>query len=186
MFQQLLETIALSLDQRSIPYMVIGGQAVLLYGEPRLTRDIDVTLGIGPDRWEEIRGLVAELGWKILAESPEEFVRKSLVLPCLEPSSGIRVDFIFSFSAYELQAMDRVRHVPLGKADVRFAAIEDLIVHKIVAGRPQDLEDVRNILLKKPTLDLPYLQRWLLEFDRSLGERFLWRFEQLQELADKA
>jgi len=27
--------------------MVIGGQAVLLYGEPRLTRDIDITLGIG-------------------------------------------------------------------------------------------------------------------------------------------
>ena len=43
MFQQLLETIALSLEKRGIPYMVIGGQAVLLYGEPRLTRDIDVT-----------------------------------------------------------------------------------------------------------------------------------------------
>ena len=27
--------------------MVIGGQAVLLYGEPRLTRDIDITLGVG-------------------------------------------------------------------------------------------------------------------------------------------
>jgi len=25
--------------------MVIGGQAVLLYGEPRLTKDIDITLG---------------------------------------------------------------------------------------------------------------------------------------------
>jgi hypothetical protein len=43
MFQQLLETIALGLEKRGIPYMVIGGQAVLLYGEPRLTRDIDVT-----------------------------------------------------------------------------------------------------------------------------------------------
>lgn len=26
--------------------MIIGGQAVLLYGEPRLTRYIDITLGI--------------------------------------------------------------------------------------------------------------------------------------------
>ncbi|GAH87084.1 unnamed protein product, partial [marine sediment metagenome] len=30
--------------------MIIGGQAVLLYGEPRLTRDIDVTLGDDIDK----------------------------------------------------------------------------------------------------------------------------------------
>ncbi len=31
----------------AIPYMVIGEQAVLLYGEPHLTKDIDITVGIG-------------------------------------------------------------------------------------------------------------------------------------------
>ena len=30
--------------------MLIGGQAVLLYGEPRLTRDIDITLGVDVDK----------------------------------------------------------------------------------------------------------------------------------------
>jgi hypothetical protein len=35
--------------------MVIGGQAVLLYGEPRLTRDIDVTLGIGVEELGRIK-----------------------------------------------------------------------------------------------------------------------------------
>ena len=30
--------------------MVIGGQAVLLNGEPRMTRDIDVNLGVDIDR----------------------------------------------------------------------------------------------------------------------------------------
>ncbi|MDI3467220.1 MAG: hypothetical protein OJF50_006041 [Nitrospira sp.] len=46
MFTRLLERLATALDLAKIPYMIIGGQAVLLYGEPRLTRDIDVTLGI--------------------------------------------------------------------------------------------------------------------------------------------
>lgn len=41
MFQNLLKKIARSLEKTSIPYMVIGGQAVLLYGEPRLTKDIN-------------------------------------------------------------------------------------------------------------------------------------------------
>jgi len=29
--------------------MIIGGQVVLLYGEPRLTRDIDITPGVNID-----------------------------------------------------------------------------------------------------------------------------------------
>jgi hypothetical protein len=35
--------------------MVIGGQAVLLYGEPRLTKDIDITLGEGIESLEKIK-----------------------------------------------------------------------------------------------------------------------------------
>ena len=42
MFEDLLEKIAITLDKKGIPYMVIGGQAVLVYGEPRLIRDIDI------------------------------------------------------------------------------------------------------------------------------------------------
>ena len=54
MFQLLLKKIAFELSSNSIPYMVIGGQAVLLYGEPRLTKDIDITLGIGIDGLDTI------------------------------------------------------------------------------------------------------------------------------------
>jgi len=49
-FEKILEKIATALDNHNIPYMIIGGQAVLLYGEPRLTRDIDVALGIDVDK----------------------------------------------------------------------------------------------------------------------------------------
>ena len=55
MFERLLKSIAQGLERLGIPYMLIGGQAVLLYGEPRLTRDIDVTLGVGLERFEEVR-----------------------------------------------------------------------------------------------------------------------------------
>ncbi len=36
MFEKLLAGLAASLKRYGIPYMIIGGQAVLLYGEPRL------------------------------------------------------------------------------------------------------------------------------------------------------
>jgi len=44
MIEKLIKKIAFNLDKAKIPYMIIGGQAVLLYGVPRLTRDIDITL----------------------------------------------------------------------------------------------------------------------------------------------
>ena len=40
MFDKTLARIGASLEKAGIPHMIIGGQAVLLYGEPRLTRDI--------------------------------------------------------------------------------------------------------------------------------------------------
>ena len=46
MFKTLLTTISRELGKAGLPYMIIGGQAVLLYGTPRLTNDIDITLGV--------------------------------------------------------------------------------------------------------------------------------------------
>jgi hypothetical protein len=63
--------------------------------------------------------------------------------------------------------------------------LEDLIIHKVLAGRPRDLEDVRTILLKNPGFDLEYVQRSLREFDRSLGEKLLERFEEVRQSPPK-
>lgn len=181
MFTQLLERLAVGLEERQIPYMVIGGQAVLIYGEPRLTRDIDVTLGVGPDRLADLLEFARTCAWCPLVDAPKGFVQRTMVLPLVDPESNIRIDFMFSYSAYEQQAMQRVRRVAIGKASVRFAAAEDVIVHKIVAGRPRDLEDVRSILLKNRELDLAYIRHWLVEFDRSLEGRYLQTFEALAQ-----
>jgi hypothetical protein len=183
MFKQLLERIALGLEQRRIPYMIIGGQAVLIYGEPRMTRGIDVTLGVGPARLADILGLAEASAWRVLVETPEDFVQRTLVLPCIDPASGSRLDFIFSHSVYEEQAMNRVRRIEMGTAAVCYASAEDVIVHKIIAGRPRDLEDVRSIVLKNPALDQGYILHWLAEFDRSLGERYSQTFKQLIQSA---
>jgi predicted nucleotidyltransferase len=180
MVERLLEQIAQGLERRRVPYMIIGGQAVLIYGEPRLTGDVDVTLGVGPERLPEIQDLASASGWKILAERPPDFVQRTMVLPCLDPQSGVRLDFIFSFSPYEAQAIERARQVQIGETSVRFASPEDLVIHKMVAGRARDLEDVRGILLKNPTLDSQYVDRWLREFNQSLGKGFAAQFKSLR------
>ncbi len=48
---------------------------------------------------------------------------------------------------------------------VKFATLEDVIIHKIIAGRPRDLEDVKTILLKNPNYNPKYIYKWLKKFD---------------------
>lgn len=159
--------------------MVIGGQAVLLYGEPRLTRDIDITLDLGVEGLEKILSIVRDLKLRILADTAVDFVKKTMVLPVIDEKSGIRIDFVFSFSIYEKQAFERTKNIKIGSTVVRFASLEDVVIHKIFAGRARDIEDVKSILLKNPGYDKKYIVRWLKEFDSSMGATFLDSFKKI-------
>lgn len=171
-FEKVLTEIAEQLRRARIEYMVIGGQAVLVYGEPRLTRDIDITLGVDIDRFDEVLAASVKAHLTPLHPDPVSFARSTRVLPVEDISSGIRIDLIFSFSPYEQVALTRVRFHKLGAVDVAFASVEDVIVHKMVAGRPRDLEDVKGILARASVRDDAYILRWLEQFE-GISERKL-------------
>lgn len=178
MFEELLSRIGFILTKNKIPYMIIGGQAVLLYGEPRLTRDIDITIGVSTDRLNDILTILKEISLKPLPAHIESFVRETMVLPSMDAKTGIRVDLIFSFTPYETQAIERARSVSISGCSIFFASPEDVIIHKIFAGRPRDIEDARTVILKNPDIDTHYIRKWLNEFNETInGKDFLKTFE---------
>ncbi len=180
MFEKLLVKIGKALDKFKIPYMIIGGQAVLIYGEPRLTKDIDITLGISIDKLSILLEISQKLNFEVLIQNIEEFVKRTFVLPTKDKKTGIRIDFIFSFSTYERQAIERAVEINFKGYKVKFASPEDVIIHKIFAGRARDMEDVKSILIKNPSLNLDYIKKWLREFNKSFPEMdLLHKFEQI-------
>ena len=167
MIEELIKKIAQRLDYGKIPYMIIGGQAVLLYGTPRLTRDIDITLGVDTDNFQLINTACEDLRLKILPDNPQEFARDTKVLPAEELQSKIRIDFIFSFTAYERQAIERSKNVLMDGYPAKFASCDDVIIHKMLAARAVDAEDVKNMLIKnRGSIDLEYIRKWLLQFSK--------------------
>ena len=176
MFAELLARLARGLDRARLPYMIIGGQAVLLHGEPRLTRDVDVTLGAGLERLQDLLAALGGMGLRPLVD-PAEFTKRTLVLPCDDAATGLRVDFILSFTPYERDAIARAKKIDIGGEHVQFATAEDLLVHKILAGRPRDLEDVRGVLRKNPDLDAGAVRGALREIGDAIGEPLVDRFE---------
>ncbi len=160
--------------------MIIGGQAVLLYGEPRLTKDIDITLGVDIDKLDHLLNVLRDLSLTPLPEDMETFVKETMVLPAQHEKTGIRVDFIFSYTPFGNNAIKRARAVKILGQKVAFATPEDLIIHKVFAGRPRDLEDVRIVLLKNSDIDVQYIRKWLREFDESSNhDALLENFENI-------
>lgn len=153
--------------------MLIGGQAVLVHGEPRVTKDIDITLGADVSLLPIVKGIAESLSLRPLEGQTDAFVKQAAVFSVVQDASGIRVDFIFSYTPYEQQAIKRALTVKLGEAYVRVATIEDTIVHKMFAGRPRDIEDVRGIVAKKSGYDREYLRNWLSLFS-TVAEKDLW------------
>jgi len=93
------------------------------------------------------------------------------------------IDFIFSFTPYETEAIKRAKKIKIMDREVNFASPEDLIIHKIFAGRPRDIEDVRTVLLKNPDIDVEYIRKWLKEFDLfSEKKEFLKTFEEVKKI----
>ena len=164
--------------------MVIGGQAVLLHGQPRLTRDIDITLGIDATELGRVRSLADSLGLTPSVPDLEAFVRKTNVIPLTDSSTGLRIDMIFSFTVYESEAIRRAVTVTFDEGSVQFAAVEDLIIHKLVAGRPRDIEDVAGVLARPPSLDEDYLGRWFAAFQEVVNRDLVGEFRTLRRNQD--
>lgn len=173
-FGSLLARVARGLDDSGIGFMVIGGQAVLLHGEPRLTQDIDITLGTGPVGLADVLKVCAKLGLEVLPDDPGGFVRRTFVLPTRDPGTGIRIDLIFSTTPYAAAAIKRALRIDIGTHAVPFATPEDLILHKLFAARPRDLEDAASVVRRKgDELDWAYMEGWAADLAKVEGREAL-------------
>ncbi len=65
--------------------------------------------------------------------------------------------------------------------EVRLCSAEDLLIHKALADRPQDLSDIEGIVARQGAkLDTSYVRQWLEELFRVSGDpEVIARFERI-------
>lgn len=168
-----LVAIAERLEALRIPYMVIGGMANAVWGEPRATLDVDITVWVDEQEIAALPERFVDL-CTILPENPAAFIRQTRVLP-LETRAGVRIDLIFGMLPFEREAICRGVSRSVAGRLVRFCTAEDLVLHKIISDRDQDLRDVRAILRRRgPKLDRDYLEPRIQELSDALERPDIW------------
>ncbi|MCJ7547414.1 MAG: nucleotidyltransferase [Deltaproteobacteria bacterium] len=166
--------------------MVIGGQAVAMYGRPRFTEDIDITIALTPDEAEKILRAVDE-SFTILPEDVQRFIRETWVLPLEHRETGVRVDIIFSITPFEREAIEKAQEIEIDDVSVPYALPEYLVVQKIIAGRPRDLEDAAGIMeVQGETIDVREIERLVKTFGTGEeGKEWRNRWKKLKRSSKK-
>jgi hypothetical protein len=177
--EQLIRRIVDALDAAEVESVIIGGQAVNYHGHSRFTRDVDITVRLAP--WEVDRVLRATeaASLRIEVPSPREFVAQTMVLPCLDEASRMGVDISFVDSSYAQGMIQRAAQFPVAGRLVRFLSIEDLLIQKVIANRPQDRIDVVELFNRHRSADVAYIRNWLRQFEEVIEESLVDRFDEL-------
>ena len=96
--------IARFLEDRGIPYAIIGGLALQHWGEPRMTRDVDVTVLVPPEGLTPfIEGVFGKFHPRFT--DTREFALRHRVL-LIQNKNGIPIDISLGIPGYEEEALN--------------------------------------------------------------------------------
>ena len=151
-------------------WYLFGAQAVVLYGVPRLSADVDITLALSPDAPERFAGEMAAAGFAIRVNDPT-FVRSTRVMPFMHLATGMPVDVVLAGSGLEEEFLKRTRRMEIGGADVPVIDVADLLIAKILAGRHKDLDDAAALWrLHRNDVDAERVEDVLRLLEEALGQ----------------
>jgi len=136
----------------------IGGLAVQRWGEPRVTRDIDLTVlaGFG-NEGRIIDPLLKNYAARI--RDAREFALRRRVLLLAAPG-GAGIDVLLGALPYEENLVDRASSFAFSPGlEIRTCSAEDLIVLKLFASRPLDIRDAEGVATRNAAqLDWDYIE----------------------------
>jgi hypothetical protein len=127
------------LNKYEVRYLLVGGWAVGIYGNPRATKDIDFLIGTRDDNIERLQKALFEFGAPTVAN--EVFQEPGNVYRI--GSSPIQIDIINQASGIDFDACYARRKVlTTDEVMISMIAKADLITNKKASGRLRDLADV--------------------------------------------
>lgn len=131
-------------NSHKIKFLVVGGQAVIFYTEPRYTKDVDVWVIPELNKAEVVYAALKEFGAPLKDISVEDFNNKNLIIQI--GVAPVRINIMLGIEGVDFdKAWKNRKRVLYGRTPINLIGKNDLIKVKRKAARPQDLLDVDNL-----------------------------------------
>lgn len=152
-------------DRFRLPYAIMGGIAVRAHGLPRPTFDVDFVLAVPRERLAELFGAIEEAGYTVPDPYRGGWVDSVGGMPLFKvrlflEGRGIDADVFLMENDFQREVMSRRILEDVEGKPVQLITAEDLILFKLLAGRPRDLLDIQDILFMQGQVDEAYMRRW--------------------------
>jgi hypothetical protein len=146
----IVRDVSRKLDQGGIGYMLTGSMAMNYYAQPRMTRDIDVVVAVGPNDVERMTSLF-EPEYYLSKESMREAIAHESAFNLIHHESVIKVDIIVrKQSEYRRVEFECRQKVSILDFTTYIVSKEDLIISKLWWAKDSrselQLGDVKNLL----------------------------------------
>jgi len=138
----LLADLAAGLESLGVAWYLFGARAAILHGVARLTADVDVTVRLPAQ--VSSRSVVDRLVTHHFQPriTEPDFIERTRVLPLLHTPSSLPLDIVIAGPGLEDRFFDRAITRLVEDVRVPVASAEDIIIMKVLAGRPKDIEDI--------------------------------------------
>ena len=157
-----------------VRWYLFGAQAAILYGAARLSADVDVTVALGPRPVAALVTALVASGFEARVPEPAAFAEENRVLPVVHRPTRMPADVILAGPGLEEQFLARTETRTIEDVVVPVASAPDLVVMKVLAGRPRDLEDATAVLRAQGDgFDAGHARALLRELERALDRRDL-------------
>ena len=164
-------------EDHKLNYVIIGGIALQFWGEPRFSHDVDIIVQDKLDLDDLVKVTTEAFGSR--APDPYQFVKATRMI--LLNVENVDVNVAIALRSYEELLFERSQSFGVERGRELFiCSAEDLIMHKALAGRPQDLADIQSIVYRQgDNLEVRYIRSWLTDFSNALADDLILdRFEQ--------
>jgi hypothetical protein len=166
---ELLAALARVLRKRRLRWYLFGAEAVVIWGRPRMTADVDVTVEIADAKLPSLVAALKRAGFDGRVDDLLPFAVRTRVLPLVHHKTSLPLDLVLSGPGLEEEFHARARTVKLGNLRVPVISPEDLVVAKLLAQRPNDIEDVHGIVRRQgDELRLAVIRKTLRAIEKAL------------------
>jgi len=148
--EEIISDISDIFKKNKVRHVIIGGIAVLAWGKPRTTQDVDVVTGLSPNDVEQV---ITDLSAHGFNTPKDAHNRLQKGLPVKFRHGTYSVDLRLASFSIDNQALQRARIIK----GFSIASKEDLIIYKLARFDYQDKADIQTVIDRQRKINFEYI-----------------------------